>query len=127
MRTIDPSSFSSHGTRTHTRSDSNDHFLTYCNFWRFCYFPFNNRKNDSFIHYCSYHHISHRDTFYCTEEIKKFPVYNEEFYLCIESFFYFRPIHHVPEILEVFRTSITIVDIICMFPDITREKRYKLL
>ncbi len=39
------------------------------------------------------------------------------------AFLYLRPVDDMPEILEVLRSSITIVDIVRVLPDIAREKR----
>ena len=34
------------------------------------------------------------------------------------------PVHDVPEVFDILRPSITIIDIVSMFPDIAREKWY---
>lgn len=43
--------------------------------------------------------------------------------LSIIPFLYLFPIHEIPEILQIFRSPVPIIDIIGMFPDIAGEKR----
>lgn len=46
---------------------------------------------------------------------------------CIISLLYFWPIHYIPEVLEILSPSISIINIVRMFPYITSQKWYEFL
>lgn len=48
----------------------------------------------------------------------------EDIILFHESLWYHLPVHDVPEVFDILCSGIAIVNVVCMFPDITREKWY---
>ncbi len=51
-------------------------------------------------------------------------VFIESIRLYIITFTHFIPVDNFPEVLDIFRTSIPVVDIVGMFPDVTCQKWY---
>ena len=123
VRSIDTSPFSP--SRTWSFSESNPYYrlLSHCNIRSFSDISSYHRKNNSSLFYYDHFDISYWDTQSRKTKIKSrySGFYFFEILLSI-TLTHFFPVNYFPEILDIFCSCISIVDVVGMFPDITRKK-----
>jgi|GEM_PF-4129481 len=118
MRTIWTPSFSTDGARTYTKGNSNDCLYTYEHILTVCDISHESRKNHTPHMYRNYNDIYHGDSLCCTKKI----IRSSGLFLYSISSLYFFPVYNTPKVFQILCSGIAIVDIVCMFPNITSKK-----